>query len=83
MKKPSCRKCIHKRNIPGDAHIKCNNINAVVKGNEHGKRNGWFLWPMNFDPVWLISCDGFSDNPKDNLKTQKTDPIFEILSMLK
>ena len=30
-----------------------------IKGNEHGKRNGWFNWPSNFDPVWLESCNGF------------------------
>lgn len=30
-----------------------------VKGNEHGIKNGWFNWPFNFDPTWLIKCDGF------------------------
>lgn len=31
-----------------------------VTGNAHGIRSGWFMWPMNFDPAWLESCDGFS-----------------------
>lgn len=31
------------------------NIRAV----EHGVRSGWFLWPVDFDPVWLTNCDGF------------------------
>ena len=30
-----------------------------VKGNSHGIKNGWFNWPMNFDPIWLESCNGF------------------------
>lgn len=30
-----------------------------VKGDPHGVRNGWFNWPFNFDPVWLLQCDGF------------------------
>jgi hypothetical protein len=30
-----------------------------IKGHEQGLRRGWFLWPINFDPVWLINCDGF------------------------
>lgn len=30
-----------------------------VRGNPHGIRKGWFMWPVNFDPVWLESCDGF------------------------
>lgn len=31
-----------------------------VVGNPHGVRNGWFMHPMNFDPVWLESCSGFT-----------------------
>lgn len=30
-----------------------------VRGNTHGVRSGWFMWPMNFDPVWLEICSGF------------------------
>ncbi len=32
-----------------------------VKGNAHGIRSGWFMWPINFDPVWLEECDGFEE----------------------
>lgn len=35
-----------------------NEINVV--GDEHGIRMGWFAWPLNFDPTWLKSCDGFT-----------------------
>jgi hypothetical protein len=24
-----------------------------------GIRNGWAIWPVNFDPTWLERCDGF------------------------
>ena len=30
-----------------------------VTANPHGITNGWFIWPVNFDPVWLLTCDGF------------------------
>lgn len=30
-----------------------------IQGNAHGIRRGWFMWPVNFDPVWLENCDGF------------------------
>lgn len=30
-----------------------------VKGHEQGIRRGWFSWPHNFDPVWLVACNGF------------------------
>ncbi len=32
-----------------------------VKGDPRGIRNGWFNWPFNFDPTWLLQCDGFED----------------------
>jgi hypothetical protein len=69
--KPNCHECIHRGEVPGDAHICCRhpkaNISFLVgvgnplgiKGNAHGIRHGWFMWPMNFDPVWLEACNGF------------------------
>ena len=30
-----------------------------IKGHPHGIRSGWFMWPANFDPVWLENCNGF------------------------
>lgn len=40
---------------------------CVVTGNAHGIRNGWFVHPFNFDPVWLESCTGFERaSHKDN-----------------
>jgi len=44
-----------------------NEIN--VKGNQHGIRMGWFMWPLNFDPTWLESCDGFT--ALDRIEVQK------------
>lgn len=34
-----------------------------IQAETHGIKNGWFLWPVNFDPVWLTNCDGFT--PKE------------------
>lgn len=31
-----------------------------IQGDAHGIRCGWFMWPANFDPTWLINCDGFT-----------------------
>ena len=61
--KPDCYKCAHRGTIPGDCHSKCDNKEANVIGDPYGIRSGWFSWPFNFDPVWLVSCDGFK--PKD------------------
>lgn len=39
--------------------IEAGNKEIAVKGNPHGIANGWFMHPLNFDPVWLESCTGF------------------------
>ena len=30
----------------------------AIKGEQYGVDNAWFLWPANYDPVWLLSCKG-------------------------
>lgn len=70
MKKPNCYTCKYRQNIPGDDHSACTNRNAHVEGHSHGIKMGWFYYPYNFDPVWLIKCDGFekrsNESPLDN-----------------
>jgi hypothetical protein len=34
-------------------------IKLQIEADHHGVRSGWFMWPANFDPCWLINCDGF------------------------
>lgn len=81
--KPDCYKCVHRLDVPGDCHSRCNNHAAKVRGNEHGIKHGWFRWPFNFDPVWLEACDGWSDKPEDRKPPQKLSPLAELLSMLR
>jgi hypothetical protein len=69
--KPNCYKCVHRGNLPGDAHSRCNHPLASmsifvthenplgIEAAAHGIKNGWFFWPLNFDPVWLEACNGF------------------------
>lgn len=30
-----------------------------IKANPTGVRKGWFNYPWNFDPTWLLNCDGW------------------------
>lgn len=30
-----------------------------IQADPYGVKAGWFMWPTNFDPVWLRNCDGF------------------------
>ena len=36
----------------------------VIKISEHGKRNGWADWPVNFDPIWIDECPAFTKKPE-------------------
>lgn len=55
-----CYFCEFKRNIPGDAHIRCVNPDENMRGDPHGIRSGWFFYPINFDPVWKTKkCSNF------------------------
>ena len=65
MNKPDCYSCVYRGSIPGDAHSCCAKHDAKVTAHEHGKKMGWFSWPFNFDPVWLISCDSFKGRDND------------------
>jgi len=47
-----CYSCKYRRSIPGDAHSQCINPDPKMTGREGGIRNGWFYYPINFDPVW-------------------------------
>lgn len=36
-----------------------------VEGAKHGIDSGWFNWPLNFDPVWLLTCGGYTPKKGD------------------
>ena len=51
--------------IPGDAHSGCSNSSAKVHGDNYGIRSGWFMWPLSFDPAWLVNCTGFKEKKNE------------------
>lgn len=69
MEKPNCYECKWRENLSGDAHSCCQHPNdekCNVKANATGIKRGWFRWPWNFDPAWLVSCDGFEGKDKEH-----------------
>jgi hypothetical protein len=55
-----CKDCANKRNVPGDCHVQCVKPDGNMTGNQHGIRNGWFMYPLLFDPIWATKkCDNF------------------------
>lgn len=58
--KTDCGACGHKRSVPGNAHIQCARPDADMRGSPHGVRNGWFFYPLLFDPIWRTrECANF------------------------
>lgn len=44
-------------------NCRVNQVTAIrVEAEEQGIQGGWFAWPFNFDPLWLISCSGYGDD---------------------
>ncbi len=39
-----------------------NAMKLDIKAEITGITGGWFEWPVDFDPAWLISCNGFEPN---------------------
>ncbi len=55
-----CYSCSHRRSIPGDCHSSCAKPDKEMTGNAHGIRNGWFMYPFNFDPTWMTKeCSNY------------------------
>ncbi len=87
-KKNTCFNCAYRTDIPGDAHIGCSfawekSENKPPKANEAGVKNGWYMFPLNFDPVWQEEpCKEHSDTKKPEMVTQ-VNPLQAIISMLK
>lgn len=47
-----CYNCKSRRNVPGNEHIACVNPDPEMTGHQHGIREGWFFYPILFDPIW-------------------------------
>ena len=66
-----CYKCESKRSVPGNCHIRCATPDSEMTGLEHGIKNGWFIYPILFDPIWATKkCDNFTPKDVDNFRTK-------------
>jgi len=62
-----CRSCVFMRMVPGNAHIACDNPDEQMTGHQHGRSNGWFYYPILFDPIWKTKqCNNFQE--KEGIK---------------
>lgn len=55
-----CWSCTNKRSVAGNAHIKCVKPDKNMTGDSHGIQQGWFIYPLLFDPTWKTKlCDNY------------------------
>lgn len=56
--KTSCYKCVFRGSVPGSEHSSCTfqwsvDMENVPKGHTHAIKNGWWIFPWNYDPIWM------------------------------
>lgn len=70
-----CRKCKYRGSIPYNTHIRCtrvwekNELADIPKFTAGPEQLQWFIWPINFDPIWGDKCDFFE--PKLSINNTK------------
>lgn len=53
-----------------------------IKVNAYGMRNGWVMFPVNFDPRWIINCYGFLDKTNLSEGKDRFNKIYEVYKAL-
>lgn len=82
-----CYGCAYKGQVPGSAHSQCkfNFSKAGLKmpdGDEHGKRNGWYYFPYNYDPTWMNEvCEARSEKADPDF-VKSENPVDNLISIL-
>jgi hypothetical protein len=78
--KNNCYKCIFRGSVPGSTHSCCNKQSALIKAGDHGIKNGWVMFPFDFDPIWIIECDSFVS--KEKVLLSKKEISIKLLALL-
>ena len=74
-----CYECVNIRNVPGNTHIRCADPDPEMIGNPHGIKNGWFIYPLLFDPVWKEKdCKNFVSKTKPETNPSVSDAISQV-----
>ena len=87
-KKQSCLERGYMGRNPGTAHIRCNFdwAKAEIKapaGHPHGIRKGWYIFPVNYDPTWMIgSCPVYTETIDPEMVVKKRDAFTELMGIL-
>lgn len=84
--KKTCYSCAYCGTIPGSCHASCtyawSNDEKMPAGDTHGIKNGWYMFPFNYDPVWMDEECTAHAKETDPSKVVKDNPIFTLASLL-
>lgn len=63
-----CRSCKHARSVMGSSHhLECMQPDLKVTGSPRGIRKGWFIYPVDFDPIWMTTeCSNYENNVQED-----------------
>lgn len=87
-KKNSCYNCAYRSQVTGSAHSQCNfdwnkTHEPMPNGQDHGIKNGWFFFPFNYDPVWMIDeCPVHSTEKDPNFVDVEGGAMKALISLL-
>ena len=81
-----CNGCAYREGIAGSAHSRCvfawPSGDAMPKGNPHGIRMGWYLFPFNYDPTWGPNeCPNRAET-REASKVVPSNPVADLISLL-
>ena len=82
-----CYKCGYKGRNPGSAHIRCKynwrkSELSMPEGDSHGIKHNWWIFPINFDPVWMIDdCLAFATECQTEMVIEKYDSLSEVMAI--
>ncbi len=85
----ACSGCAYARSNPGTAHIRCTfdwigTKTQPPKGDPGGFRNGWWNFPLVYDPTWMISlCPSVSKERVPSKVKEQYDPLIELMVALR
>lgn len=81
-----CYGCAYRENVPGNTHSRCvfawDSGKAMPKGNPHGIRNGWYLFPFNYDPTWGPETCPNRAETWESSKATPPSPLADLISLL-
>ena len=80
-----CYQCAYRDEVPGSAHSRCRfawTTEARPQGNPYGIRQGWFIFPWNYDPTWGPDDCPSKSETRDPGKVAVSSPLDDLISIL-